>query len=508
MSENQLSPSDKIPGPKELREVLDRLQRDYDRHRPGLVGDTLGLIWASRRGLTQTELLRLLKPADKPELPLASWFPLRDALHKEGWLVERDVFLNFADECLRAVVENAFVPDEDRRDDLRLQLADDFESQPISPRSCDELPWLLFQTESYQRLRRCLLSIDRFLEIKKRDGQELWKYWFDLGEERTMGPLYLDAFEQWSRAASSGQNRDESRISQAASEVGLFLRNSSLFLEAEVALRRALEIDEENLGSDHPLIAIRLTNLASVLESTSRLDQAEELHRRALSIDEKCLGPNHGSVAIRLTMLAGLLQRTNRLAEAEPLIRRSIAIVESSFGPEHPNLAMGLSNLAVVLHQTNRMDEAERLVRRVLAIDEKNYGPDHTSVARDLNNLAGLLELADRLAEAEALYRRAEMIFQNKLGMDHPFVGTTLNNLAQVLKKMNRMEEAEPIQLRALQIFLRFARATRQADPRLQMTMTNYGNLLAAKGHSIEEIHASLHEIAPDLYEPANQGAS
>ena len=58
------------------------------------------------------------------------------------------------------------------------------------------------------------------------------------------------------------------------------------------------------------------------------------------------LGPEHPEVAIGLNNLAQLLQATNRLAEAEPLMRRALAIDEKSFGPDHPNVAIGLNNLA------------------------------------------------------------------------------------------------------------------------------------------------------------------
>jgi tetratricopeptide (TPR) repeat protein len=516
-----------------------------------LTRKALGLIWAARRGLSETELLRLLKPADLPQLPLATlpldiWAPLRAAL--EEVLVDRGGVLNFAHDSLRAAVETAFVPNEDRRDELRLQLADDFERQPISARSCDELPWLLLQTESYQRLRHCLLDIDRFLEINQRDEEELSRYWVDLGEERTMGKLYLESFEQWSKLTHCDENRDENRISYAANQLGLFLHHSGLYTEAEPLIRSALDIDTKNLASNHPSIAIRLSNLASLLESMNRLDEVEGLYRRALSINEqsfgpehprvalclsnlagfllktnqlneaerlmrrglaiaeKNLGPDHPNVAIRLSNLAGLLQRTNRPAQAEPLIRRSLAIVESCFGPDHPNVAAALSSLASVLHETNQLAELELLMRRVLAIDEKNHGPEHTAVARDLNNLAGLLEHTNRLVEAEPLYRRAQVIFEKNLGVNHPDVGTSLNNLAQVLKKMNRLAEAEPILLRAVQIFLKFTRATHQLDPRLQMALNNYGRLLEAMGRTMAQINTALRVIAPELYKRANQG--
>jgi len=66
--------------------------------------------------------------------------------------VDRSGILNYAHDFLRAAVEKAFAPDEDRRDDLRIRLADHFEAEPISARTCDELPWLLWDTELFARL--------------------------------------------------------------------------------------------------------------------------------------------------------------------------------------------------------------------------------------------------------------------------------------------------------------------------------------------------------------------
>lgn len=59
--------------------------------------------------------------------------------------------------------------------------------------------------------------------------------------------------------------------------------------------------------------------------------------RRALAIDEQSFGPEHPEVATNLNNLAQLLQDTNRLAEAEPLMRRALDIFTASLGDEHPH---------------------------------------------------------------------------------------------------------------------------------------------------------------------------
>lgn len=239
----------------------------------------------------------------------------------------------------------------------------------------------------------------------------------------------------------------------ALNQAGLFFQRRAENLAAEPLFRRALAIDEASYGPEHPEVAIRLNNLASVLKATNRLAEAEPLMRRALAIDEARYGPEHPEVAIRLNNLASLLQDTNRLSEAEPMMRRALSIDEASFGPEQPNVANRLNNLASLLQETNRPQEAEPLMQRALAIYEKSYDPEHPDVATVLNNLAQLLKATNRPHEAEPLYRRALAIDEANLGQEHPNVAISLNNLARLLQATDRPLEAEQLMRRALHIF-------------------------------------------------------
>jgi hypothetical protein len=85
------------------------------------------------------------------------------------------------------------------------------------------------------------------------------------------------------------------------------------------------------------------------------------LSRRALAIDEASYGPDHPNVAIRLNNLALLLQATNRLGEAEPLSRRCLEILlgfTRSTGREHPHLRVVIENYRGLL-QAMGQGEAE-----------------------------------------------------------------------------------------------------------------------------------------------------
>ena len=241
----------------------------------------------------------------------------------------------------------------------------------------------------------------------------------------------------------------ERRLIAAAAETYFTLAQ---YDKAEPLLGRALEIDQAAYGPEHPDVAIRLNDLARLLQATNRLGEAEPLMRRALKITQAAYGPDHREVASYLNNLAQLLQVTNRLGEAEPLMRRALEITQAAYGPDHPNVATCLNNLALLLQATNRLGEAELLIRRALEITQAAYGPDHPEVASYLNNLALLLKATNRLGEAEPLMRRALEITQVAYGPDHPMVATCLNSLASLLCATNRLGEAEPLMRRALEI--------------------------------------------------------
>jgi tetratricopeptide (TPR) repeat protein len=139
-------------------------------------------------------------------------------------------------------------------------------------------------------------------------------------------------------------------------------------------MRRALAINENSFGADHPNVAISLNNLAQVLQATDRSAEAEPLMRRALAMDEKSLGPRHPNVAIRLSNLGRLLQATGRFAEAEPLMRRGAEIVVEftrRTGHRHRNLDDALEGYEVLLAAVGKsqgeIEAARAELRRPLA---------------------------------------------------------------------------------------------------------------------------------------------
>jgi tetratricopeptide (TPR) repeat protein len=175
-----------------------------------------------------------------------------------------------------------------------------------------------------------------------------WAVW-------TLLAVHAKAVSRYADAA--GLAKQTARL---LNQLGLYWNARGQFRDAEPLMRRALAIDENSYGPDHPDVARDLNNLAQLLQATNRLGDAEPLMRRALAIDENSYGPDHPDVARDLNNLAALLQATNRLGDAEPLMRRVVEIFRASLGPDHPNVATALNNLALLLKATDHQEEFER----------------------------------------------------------------------------------------------------------------------------------------------------
>ena len=244
-------------------------------------------------------------------------------------------------------------------------------------------------------------------------------------------------------------------LSEAAdvlNRAGTYLWECALYTLAEPLYLRALHIQEQALGQDHPEMVEPLTDLADLYERQGRYTEAEPLYQRALHIQEQALGPDHPDIVYPLSGLAILYERQGKYVEAKSLSRRALCIQEQALGPDHPHVVYPLNNLAVLYLDLGRYAEAEPLYQRSLRIQEQALGPDHLHVAYPLNGLAILYERQGRYAEAEPLYHRALRIREQALGPDHPHVAYPLNNLAALYSKQGKYAEAEPLYQRALLI--------------------------------------------------------
>jgi tetratricopeptide (TPR) repeat protein len=116
--------------------------------------------------------------------------------------------------------------------------------------------------------------------------------------------------------------------------------------------------------------ANRLNQKAVELYQAGRYQEALPLQQRALELNEQVLGPEHPGIATSLNNLAGLYQAMGAFDQALPLYQRTLKIREQALGPEHPDTAASLNNLAALYWAMGAYDKALPLYQRALQIRE------------------------------------------------------------------------------------------------------------------------------------------
>ena len=260
---------------------------------------------------------------------------------------------------------------------------------------------------------------------------------------------------------------------------GILLSDGGKFDEAQAMYERALRVQEQELGADHPNTLTTVNNLATVLSDQGKLHEAQAMYERALRGYEKALGPDHPDTLMTLNNLATKLRDQEKLDEAQAMFERVLRGYEKALGPDHLSTLCTVNNLANLLSDQGKLHEAQAMYERALQGYEKALGPDHNYTLMTVGNLANLLIAQDKLDEAKTMHERVLLGYEMVLGPDHTDTLGTVNNLANLLFEQGKLDEAKVMFERALQ---GYENALGPDHPDTLMTLNNLGLLLEEQG--------------------------
>jgi tetratricopeptide (TPR) repeat protein len=243
--------------------------------------------------------------------------------------------------------------------------------------------------------------------------------------------------------------RDEINVALASLlyKTARYFLERAQYKEVETFFRRALEIQERILGTEHVDVARTLNNLAIFFDTQGKHEQALPLYKRALSIQEHLLGAQSLDVATTINNLATLYHEQEEYEQAQSLYQRALAIRKPVLPSDHPHIVQIINNLAALYHQRGKYDQAEILYLRIQAIDH-TLEPNDPSRAATLDNLAELYKIQGKYIQAETLYLQALAIREHNA---HPDAILTLNNLAELYYMQEKYQLSEIYCQKALQ---------------------------------------------------------
>ncbi len=418
--------------------ILARYEEDYERDRPGLVGDAFSLFYAADRGLTESELLDLLGEDGAP-LPQAIWSPL--FLAAEGLLADRGGVLSLNSPLIRVALVAGFAGPGSAVA-VNRRLAAYFRTRENGPRKLEELPYQLWMADDMAGLRDAMADLPFLKAMVERDLDATANIWERLEQEgfdlyETYRPVFNDPFEHGDYVFPVFQ-------------VMTLLDHVPQSVAFGKILVAWLKASEDAEGS-----ALALNNLGILLE------RANDLAEALKAFEEAEVQARSASSAAELGRSLGLrvsvLEHLGRLDEALDSSRAAAAIY-NELHDRSGLMQAALSEGHIFVHHGDN-EKARPLFEQAAAIArETGHVPALISALTELSDLARLAGDLDgaekRVAEIESLHRRGVPGYR--------LLGSWLSLRGRVVGDRGRTEEALRLygQMRDI--------GREQKDPRLE----------------------------------------
>ncbi|MFH2057647.1 MAG: tetratricopeptide repeat protein [Pseudomonadota bacterium] len=469
--------------------ILDRLEQDYETDHPGLVGEALSLIWAARRGLSETELIEIMG------LPRLTWSPLFLALHDS--LVTRSGLLNFFHDYLRQAVQEKYIQTSEIEKNVHLRLAGYFKTNEINERKIDELPWQLEQAQEWELLKDCLSDLSFFKAAYNQNEFEIMAFWQKIEDNSDLTctnayqkvlkspDQFIDVLFCLSALFNARGNLNEAlQIRQAQQKhylatgdkdgLAASIGNQAGILYTRGELDEAMKLFKESeriyreLGKKAELQTC-LSGQAEILYTYGKLDEAMNLHKEAERIYRE-LG-NKAGLQTSLGNQGDILYDRGELDDAMKLYKETERICREL--GNKANLSGSLNNQALILSKIGKLEKAKKLHK------------EQERICLELGNKLGLSSLYgnqgrihhDRgeLDEAIKFYKKSEQIcreLSNKKGLS-----VSLGNQANILRDLGELDDAMKLLKEAEQLCYELSN-----KDGLQRTRTVQAKILRSSG--------------------------
>ncbi|MBL7988399.1 MAG: tetratricopeptide repeat protein [Chlorobi bacterium] len=255
-----------------FQRVLERMEHD---HGVDVVQLTMEAIWASRAGLTETEMLELMSMEFQQGTAIRNVTRLELSTFLVGLdyhLKRNQGLLDFFHQYLRSAVQKRYLDDTPKKHRVFERLARYFQGEPVSLRATLELLHALDLLGARARLHLVLSDIERFQELWVAEKQEVLRLWSEQ-ERATVTAAYSAGLQQWQQWAQPQQKAQAlDAVAQLFVQIGAWQEAEQLQLE-RIELLRVL--------GDRIHEVQALAYLAGIARRLGRMEDAERMAAEA-----------------------------------------------------------------------------------------------------------------------------------------------------------------------------------------------------------------------------------
>ncbi|HZU39166.1 MAG TPA: serine/threonine-protein kinase [Gemmataceae bacterium] len=211
---------------------------------------------------------------------------------------------------------------------------------------------------------------------------------------------------------------------------------------ATAHLLRARDLQNRELGPDHPDTLATVSSLARTYLDASKPKDAADLFGQVLDWRREHLGPGHADTLASMSDLARCYYRLKQHGKALQLREELVRLRQASLGAEHRDTLESMYHLANSYAAMRRIPEALPILQQILAQLTEKLGLDHPDTLRIMNNVANCYAGVDEQHKSLELHRKVLDLRSTSLGSDHPDTLDSAYNVAIMCSRVGRYAEA------------------------------------------------------------------
>lgn len=258
-------------------------------------------------------------------------------------------------------------------------------------------------------------------------------------------PESVEAFNQSLAVRKKLLPADDPKIAQVLNSLGLVLQYVGDDENAEIDLKKAIEIYTKAHGADDMTLASGYSNLSQIYRNRGEIGAAEEVMVRSVEIRGKKMGEDSLDYALGLNNLGLVYRLRGNYAKAKEAYQTAIDIRQNKLKADDLSIVYPLSNLASLSFYLGDFAAALKADQQAEAIRKTNLPPDHPDIATVERNVAlDLSELGD-FAAAESKFKDVLSIRKKKFGEESLDFARSQFDLATMYLKKGDLSSAKPL---------------------------------------------------------------
>lgn len=450
-----------------FEQILLRIENDFNFNESINSGYIFSLIWISRKGLSEKEIIEVtgIRPIDWSQLYLAAEFHL---INKGG-------LIGFSHDYFRKAVERKYLEDFEFKNKIVKSLFTYFLKEQLSNRSMEELPHLWTVINDYENLMNYLTNPSVCLRLFERDKIDFTRFCVPL--RNLQG--FEDRFAQnWEKSTLCRENYFETGLKTATilNELGYYKQALKMlkkiikyaikkeipkekleqfyfligkaywshgeYLNATKYYKECYNIRSQLLGKSHIQCGEVLTQLGLSYQWLGKMVEAEEMYIKAHKIWLKHKMHNSSQMATSYTYLGLLNYDMGKYKKSIFLLSKSLKLSFSLFGNIHPMISENFNDIGLDYLDLGKIDKAKEYFDKSLEINLTLLGSDHPTTLADYNNIAYYYMLKGDIISALEYNHITLQACQKYYGDDNMETTYSYANIGAIYGILNEWDKA------------------------------------------------------------------